>query len=141
MARLKLIRALALALAAAAAAPPLAAQVNGTAPATEGSAQRRAILDALRPTIARELRSPVEFVVYRLAVENGWAALIVHPQRPGGGAIDGRHLPYFEDRDGLDVYAIMQFRDGRWRLRDHVIGATDIWWCGMYGLPASLLGC
>ena len=140
MARGGLTALLALALAQATPAP-LAAQVNATAPATEGSAQRRAILDALRPTIVRELRSPVEFVVYRLAVENGWAALIVHPQRPGGGAIDGRHLPYFEDRDGLDIYAIMQFRGGRWVLRDHVIGATDIWWCGMYGLPASLLGC
>jgi hypothetical protein len=135
------ILAAALVLALVVAAVPVRAQVDGNAPAMAGSAQRRAILDALRPTVARELRSPVEFVVLRLTVENGWAALIVHPQRPGGGVIDGSHLPYFEDRDGLDIYAIMRFSEGRWQLRDHVIGPTDIWWCGMYGLPTSLLGC
>ena len=132
----------AVAVALAAGAPrPAAAQVNGTAAPAPSSAQRRAILDALRPTIERELRSRVEFVVQRIAVENGWALVIADPQRPGGGAIDGRHLPYFEDRDGLTVYAIMRFARGRWRLHEHVIGPTDAWYCGMRGPPRSLLGC
>ena len=126
---------------AAAAAEPATAQVNGTAPATVNSAQRRAILDALRPTIARELRSPVEFVVQRIGVERGWALVIADPQRPGGGAIDARNLPYAEERDGLTVYAIMRFQRSRWTLHDHAIGPTDVWYCGMRGPPRSLLGC
>ena len=131
-----------LALAIIAALPGLAAaQVNGTAAAAPNSAQRRAILDALRPVIARELRSTVEFVVLRLGVEQGWALVIAEPQRPGGGAIDGRHLPYYEDRDGLTVYAILRFQRGRWAVHDHVIGPTDVWFCGMAGPPPSLLGC
>ena len=124
-----------------AAVAPAAAQVNGTAPASVNSAQRRAILDALRPTIARELRSPVEFVVQRIGVERGWALVIADPQRPGGGAIERRHLPYAEDRDGLTVYAVMRFQRGRWTIHDHVIGPTDVWYCGMQGPPRSLLGC
>lgn len=140
MARAALTGALALALALVLpfGAPPAAAQVTSPAP---GSAQRRAILEALRPTIARELRSPVEFVVRELRVERGWALVIAEPQRPGGGAIDGRHLPYFEDRDGLTVYAVMRLVWGRWRIHDHVIGPTDVWYCGMQGPPPSLLRC
>ncbi|HEX8642378.1 MAG TPA: hypothetical protein VF702_00520 [Allosphingosinicella sp.] len=137
--RAPLIAALVLALAAA----PAAAQpsASATAAAKPGTAQRRAILAALRPTIALELRSPVEFVVRDLRVEQGWALVIADPQRPGGGAIDGRHLPYFDDRDGLTVYALLRFGGGRWRLHDHVIGPTDVWYCGVEGPPASLLRC
>ena len=133
--------ALAMLAAAAAAAAPAAAQVNGSAAAPVNSAQRRAILDALRPTIVRELRSPVEFVVRRLGVEQGWALVIADPQRPGGGAIDARHLPDAGERDGLTVYAVMRFQSGRWTVHDHVVGPTDVWYCGMRGPPPSLLGC
>jgi len=38
-----------------------------------GSAQRAAIMDAIRPEIERELRGPVEFAVTRAGVEDGWA--------------------------------------------------------------------
>ncbi len=126
---------------AAAAAEPAAAQVNATAAPAVASAQRRAILDALRPAIVRELRSPVEFVIRRLGVERGWALVVADPQRPGGGAIDARHLPDAEERDGLTVYAVMRFQRGRWTVHDHVIGPTDVWYCGMRGPPPSLLGC
>ena len=125
----------------AAAAQPATAQVNATAAPAVASAQRRAILDALRPTIVRQLRSPVEFVIRRIGVERGWALVIAEPRRPGGGAIDARHLPDAEERDGLTVYAIMRFDRGRWTVHDHVIGPTDVWYCGMRGPPPSLLGC
>jgi hypothetical protein len=125
----------------AAAAEPAAAQVSATAAPAVNSAQRRAILDALRPTIVRQLRSPVEFVIRRIGVERGWALVVADPQRPGGGAILARHLPDAEERDGLTVYAVMRFQRGRWTVHDHVIGPTDVWYCGMQGPPRSLLGC
>jgi hypothetical protein len=35
----------------------------------------------------------------------------------------------------------MRFQRGRWTVHDHVIGPTDVWYCGMSGPPRSLLGC
>ena len=126
---------------AAAAAGPAVAQVNATAAPVAGSAQRAAILEAVRPLVARALRSPVEFVVRQIRVERGWALLIADSQRPGGGAIDTSRLPHSDELDNTTVYAILRFRNGRWTVHDHVVGPTDVWFCGMRGPPPSLLPC
>jgi hypothetical protein len=113
------------------------AQVSG--------AERRAILDALRPAIERRLGGPVEFVVRRIGVRNGWALVIADPQRPGGGRIDARR--YFsaddlETMDGLTVNGVLRLTNGRWRLVDHAIGPTDVWYCDpALGAPRALTGC
>jgi len=117
-------------------AAPVSAQVQG--------AERRAILDAMRPTIEQRLRGPVEFVVRRIAVRSGWALVIADPQRPGGGRIDGRRI-FGEDyqyMDGLTVNAVLRLSQGRWRLVDHAIGPTDVWYCDpALGAPRALTGC
>jgi hypothetical protein len=128
------------------AATPAAAQgrVSATAPAGPGTAQRRAILNALRPAIERRLDAPVEFVVDRLTVHQGWALVFASPQRPGGGQIDGRrYFPNFEqDMDGLGVSAILRFRNGRWQLVEQAIGATEAWYCyDRAPYPRPLTGC
>ena len=112
-----------------AAAPPPG--VNATAPATPNSAQRRAILDALRPAIERRLGPNVEFVVREIRVSGGWAFVDAEPQRRGGGRIDGRRYfgEDFDNMDGLAVTALLRFQ-GRWTLVDQAIGATDAWYCG-----------
>lgn len=125
----------------AAATGPAVAQVNAVAAPLPGSAQRAAILDALRPLVMRELRSPVEFVVRQVRVEQGWALLIADSQRPGGGAIDTSRVPRGDELDNTTVYAILRFRNGRWTVHDHVVGPTDVWFCGMRGPPPSLLPC
>lgn len=116
---------------------------SATATPSQGSAQRRAILDALRPPVERRLGGPVEFVVRQIRVRDGWALVIADPQRPGGGQIDGRR--YFGDdwefMDGLSVNGILRFSGGRWRLIDHAIGPTDVWYCGVDGPPRALTGC
>jgi hypothetical protein len=118
--------------------------VNADAQPGAGSAQRAAIMDALRPAIERKLGGAVEFVVRRAAVQNGWALVIADPQRPGGGRIDPkRHFPneVIEFMDGLTVNAILRFSGGGWTLVDHAIGPTDVWYCGVEGPPRSLTGC
>jgi hypothetical protein len=98
-----------------------------------GTAQRTAIMNAARPAAEAEFGRPVEFVVSCVQVERGWAVLMATPQRPGGRAIPA---PRSDFRDGNTVTAVLRFQNGRWRLMDHRIGATDMWWDGM--VPRSL---
>lgn len=132
------------ALAAITATTPAAAQsgpVNATAAPAAGSAQRRAILDALRPAIERRLGPDVEFVVRQIRVAGGWAFVMADPQRRGGRPIDGRRYfgEDFDNMDGLTVTAILRFQRG-WTLVDQAIGATDAWYCD--GGPSRVVtGC
>jgi hypothetical protein len=98
-------------------------------------------MDALRPAIERDLGGPVEFVVQRAGVQDGWALVIADPQRPGGGRIDPPAHYAEEEHDGLTVNAILRFSGGSWTLVDHAIGPTDVWYCGVEGPPAALTGC
>ena len=118
--------------------------VDGRSPADPGTAQRRAILDAVRPAVEARLGPNVEFVVDRISVAPGWALVFANPQRRGGAPIDGRAIfgEDFANMDGLAVTAILRFQGGRWNLVDHAIGATDVWYCdGRVGAPSSLTGC
>ena len=117
---------------------------DATSPPAPGSAQRAAILDALRPAVEAQLGTSVEFVVGRLEVERGWALVVADPRRRGGGDIDGRAIygDGFDNMDGLTVSAILRFEGGRWTLSEHAIGATDVWYCdGHTEAPSSLTGC
>jgi hypothetical protein len=126
-------------------AAALLAVLPASGQAQVAGAQRRAILDALRPPIERRLGGPVEFVVRRIAVRDGWALVIADPQRPGGGRIDARRYYSADDletMDGLTVNGVLRFSGGRWRLVDHAIGPTDVWYCDpALGAPRSLTGC
>ena len=130
------------------AAPPeeqaVQGEVDARSPASPGTAQRRAILDTLRPAVEARLGPNVEFVVDRISVAPGWALVFADPQRRGGAPIDGRAVfgEDFANMDGLTVTAILRFQGGRWNLVDHAIGATDVWYCdGRVGAPSSLTGC
>ena len=99
--------------------------VSATAPG-----ERKAVLDALRPAVEARLGPNVEFVVQVLRVENGWAFVMADPQRKGGQLINGnRYFDDFDNMDGLRVDAVLQLRNGRWRVVEHAIGATDVWHC------------
>lgn len=118
----------------------LAQSASASASTAPGSAQRRAILNALRPSVESEIGPEVEFVVREIRVVRGWAFVMAEPQRRGGGAIDGhRYYPYFDEMGGLTVTALLRYRNGRWNLVERVIGATDVWFCdrGPPGLTPS----
>ena len=139
--RSRLAAALALGLAVPAGAPVQAQPVSATASPGPGSAQRRAILDAIRPAVEAQIGSDVEFVVRRIRVISGWAFVMADPQRRGGRPIDGhRYFPQFEYMGGLTVTAVLRFRAGRWRVVQQVTGATDVWFCDM-GPPGLTPSC
>ena len=96
-----------------------------------GSLDRRAILDALRPPIEKRLGANVEFKVTLIRVERDWAFVIADPQRKGGKPIDGWRIfgEHFGNMDGLRTEAVLRKDRGRWRVVDHGIGATDVWYC------------
>ncbi len=108
------------------AATPVVAQHRPAA----GSAERKAILDALRPSVEAKFRVPVEFAVQELCVADGAALVIADPRRKGGGTIPWQRVMSREEHDlgGIEVSAILRLRNGRWQLVDSAIGATDVWY-------------
>lgn len=124
----------------------------GAAPATVvrnigvGDPQRRAVLDALRPEIARDLGQTVQFVVRALRVQGDWAFAHVVPQTTTGDAIDLTRTRHAERLragmlDGPDVYALLQRAGSAWRVRDFVVGPTDVAylaWPDAHGAPPAL---
>src|SRR5215469_5738450 len=60
----------------------------------KGSAERKAIVDALRVPVERTLHQPVIFKIDSLKVLNGWAFLLGAPRRPDGGTIDYSRTPF-----------------------------------------------
>ena len=106
-------------------------------PGAIDAADRRAILNALRAPIERQLGKPVEFVVTAMRGERGWVFVQAEPQRPSGRKINGRaYFPEdWEYMDGLTTTAILHKRAKRWRIRAMKIGALDAWYCSY--LPAN----
>lgn len=100
-----------------------------------GSAERRAMMDAMRPLAEWDLGAPIEFIVQSLRVEGKVAFAAVQPQRPGGIPIDLARTPLVE-RDGMDpdyldgpaMQALLQKQGNTWVVVHHGIGATDVWY-------------
>ncbi len=96
-----------------------------------GSPSRKAILDALRPAVEKQLGPSIEFKVTLIRVRGEWAFVIADPQRKGGKPIDGWRIfgEHFGNMDGLRVEAVLRRQRGRWAVVDHGMGATDVWYC------------
>jgi len=125
-------------------APAIFAQSRPYMP-DKGSAERKAITDALRVPVERKLKQEVIFKIDHLRVQNGWAFLMGAPRRPDGGQIDYRNTPYAEAQkagafdDG--VMALLHKVGGQWRVVQYVIGATDvayIGWDRKFRAPAAI---
>lgn len=130
---LKLSAAAAVAMFATSPAVSQASAVNASSAPARGTPQRAAIMDAIRPAVEAELGTSVEFVIHCVAVSQGRSYVIAKPQRRGGGEIR------YSEEDfplGITVVATLAFREGRWRLLEHVIGETDVWYFD--GAPPSL---
>ncbi len=95
-----------------------------------GAAERKAILDALRVPIEKQLKQPVIFKIDHLKVQSGWAFVLAQPQRPDGGSLDYSGTIYQEavDAGAFDdgVIGLLRKTNGRWRVVQFVIGATDV---------------
>ena len=85
---------------------PRVAQADSAYTPARGSAERKAIMDAMRAHRRRFDARPVTFVVSHLRVQRGWAWLAVQPQSP-----DGRSRYEGEE-------ALLRRRNGRWTVAE-----------------------
>lgn len=112
----------------------------------KGSAERKAILDAIRPAIEAQMRGPVEFQISIMRSDGGWAFIEADPQRPDGGQIDPETTAFAgrsDSMDGLTTYALVRFADGRWNHVIDIVGPTDvahIGWPDQYQVPKAVVG-
>jgi hypothetical protein len=110
-----------------------AATAQTTTPAA-GSPERKAIADALRAPVERELGQKVVFKIDHLKLKDGWAFLRGVPQRPGGGKVNYNSTPYrrrIEDGVFDDwICALLRKKAGKWQVVKYVIGATDVVYLG-----------
>ena len=102
----------------------------------KGSAERKAILDALRIPVERELKQKIVFAAEHFNVSGKWAFVGGDPQAPGGGRPNYRGTPYQEaiDADMFDnnFFAILKKTGTKWKVVHYDIGCTDVcyadWW-------------
>ncbi len=99
-----------------------------------GTAECRALMDAIRPHAEWSLGAPVEFVVVALRVSGAVDFGELEPQRPGGAAIRPEETPMVlrgddvpEYMDHLTMHVLYQLSGETWVAVHWSIGATDVW--------------
>jgi hypothetical protein len=110
-----------------------------------GSSERKQITDALRSVVEKELAQPVIFRIDALKVQAGWAFLRGAPLQKSGKKMEYRGTPYqkmIEAGTFDDWICALLNQDGkRWRVVEHVIGATDVPfvdWAERHHAPAAI---
>lgn len=95
-----------------------------------GSPERKAILDALRVPIEKELKQSVIFKIDHFKVQSDWAFVLGQPQQPDGSRLDYSGTVYQKavDAGAFDdgVIGLLRNTNGKWRVVQYVIGATDV---------------
>jgi hypothetical protein len=111
-----------------------------------GSAERVALMNALRGQVRGELGGDVIFVVSALHSNGEWAFGQLEPTWPDGRAIRMEGTPAYRDNphlDGLRTEAIWRKERGRWTTYAFAIGSSDVWWLAHCDkVPAGIMrGC
>jgi hypothetical protein len=110
-----------------------------------GTPERKAIMDALRVPIKKQLKKDVIFKIDALKVQNGWAFVRGVPKKPDGGPMDYRGTVYAANIQAgvFDDWfcALLRKRGDQWQVVQYSIGATDVVWEGwdkQYHAPSAI---
>jgi hypothetical protein len=110
-----------------------------------GSVERKALVDALRIPVEKELRKKVVFKIDHLKVLDDWAFIRGIPLQPDGNAMDYQGTPHQEAiKEGMfddGICALLKKQGDKWTVIIYQIGATDVPWVGWseeYKAPASI---
>lgn len=102
----------------------------------KGSTERKAILDALRVPVEKNLKQKIVFAAEHFNVSGNWAFLGGAPQSPEGGRPNYGGTPYQEALEaGMfdnNFFAVLKKSGSKWRVVHYDIGCTDVcyadWW-------------
>ncbi len=107
------------------------------------SAERKAILDALRTPVERDFKQKIVFVVGDFSSNGSWAFIGGSPQKPGGGNPDlaGTKFEGYGDAYDHNFFGLLRKTGGKWRVVTYAIGCTDVCWLdwdSQYNAPKSI---
>ncbi len=102
----------------------------------KGSVERKAILDALRIPVERQLEQRIVFAADNFNVLGTWAFVSGTPQAQSGGPPDYRGTVFQEAKEAgafdNNFFALLRNTSGKWRVVKYAIGCTDVcyvdWW-------------
>ncbi len=102
----------------------------------KGSVERKAILDALRIPVERDLKQKIVFVADNFNVYGNWAFVGGRPQNPSGGSPDYSRTQYADAQESgafdNNFFALLKKTAGKWKVVTYAIGCTDVcyadWW-------------
>ncbi len=114
-----------------------------------GSAERKAILDALRADVQDEYKMPVKFVIhdperynFRVAgAANDWAFVSAKYVQPDGAPMGKKYWTMVGDMSD-DVQALLHRVKGKWKVVTAITAVTDVeWedWPKKYHAPAAVI--
>jgi len=102
----------------------------------KGSALRSALLDTLRPSVEKELKQKVVFVINQINVQGTWAFVDGRLRTTDGKVPNWKGTPYAQaasygaQSDGIS--ALLKRSGNGWRIVTKAIGCTDVcyvdWW-------------
>lgn len=111
----------------------------------KGSAERTAIMNALRVPVEKKLKKKAIFAVNNFNVQGNWAFLDGTPQKPDGSEMDYRGTEYQEAIDAgmfdSNVFALLKKTGGKWKVVTYQIGCTDVCylpWAKDYKAPKAI---
>jgi hypothetical protein len=112
----------------------------------KGSAERAAIMDALRGPVSKELKQKVAFLTdSSFKVQGDWAFIGGQVRGEQGGDVNWKITEYQQriDVDAFDnnIFALLRKRNGKWRVVTYLIGCTDVCyltWPKEYRAPKAI---
>lgn len=102
----------------------------------KGTAERFAIMNALRVPVEKELKQKIVFNIENFKSNGTWAFLSGDPQNINGGQPNYAGTEYAEAKaEGMfdnNFFALLKKTGGKWKVVTHAIGCTDVcyatWW-------------
>lgn len=107
------------------------------------SAERKAILAALRVPVEKDFKQKIVFVVDTLNSNGSWAYVGGTPQKPGGENPDlaGTKFAEYEGAYDNNFFGLLRKTGRKWRVVTYAIGCTDVcfadWW-SRYKAPKAI---
>ncbi len=107
--------------------------------------ERKAVLDALRVPVSKDLKQEIIFVVDKFKTQGEWAFVAGKPKKADGGEPNWKITKYQKFIDSGDfeegLYGLLKKTDGKWEVVTYLMNCHDVCYLGWdkeYKAPKSL---